>query len=379
MKSRSTLIMLLFLSTTHLYAQRNQTTANFDFLDKSFFKWKQFSFNQPWERLKEICDLEKIDAYSDTYLDFYCGNISSTSKSYLLNNKIYHSFDDIGFDQVILHMKGSTKSAFNNNSIYFIKQESDSVKSNAIYKEILKDLKKKYGDVHTEHMKKNAEDSITGNSVRETLSENYPFPSIEQTKWEGRSNIYMTLCFSKENNFIILSVQEYPTRSLLTSKTNNLFAESEYDETFTTIFKDFEKRNGYKQLKFGLPKATVENMVKLKRPDALRQYAVVNYEYKNWFHIHFDDCNLTFNKNNKLYDVQLSKEGFTNDEYEKFLIEIISLFGEPKKQKDNSNGEYAVWNGKSMTVIVMRPDENSIFVDFECIRLDDSSPSDKLY
>lgn len=145
---------LFFLNCHALYSQLNKPTQELTTLDKSFFKWKDFAFNQPWDKVKDKCGIKKIERYADEYLNFYCGNISDTTKSYLLQSSAYHEFNNIWFDQVVLYISGTTTSSFNYSSLFFIKQFDDSSKANTKYKEILKSFKIKYGNINTEHLEK---------------------------------------------------------------------------------------------------------------------------------------------------------------------------------------------------------------------------------
>ena len=120
--------------------------------------------------------------------------------------------------------------------------------------------------------------------------------------------------------------------------------------------------------------------MKYKDPDILKQYAVTSAEYKNWFYIPFDYCYLMFNKKNQLYDVSLSKDEYSNDDYEQFLKELIEMFGAPTTYKEKSgNSEFTLWKGKNLNFFIMRPQDQSLYVDFNCVGLDDTSPTDKLY
>lgn len=373
---------LILLNIHALYSQRNKPTPELNTLDNTFFRWKEFSFIQPWYKVKKLCDFEKIETYKNEYQNYYCGDISDTTKSYLLQGKAYHEFNNIWFDQVVLRIIGSTTSRFNYSSLYFIKQFNDSIKANLLYKEILQSFKTKYGNSYTKHLeryKKEIVDSMTENTIYAYLNENNPFSAVDETEWNGNSNIHLKLSFIQERNLIILSVSEYPSKSFYINS-RNWFSESDYDEKFTDAFKEFDNKNGYKGLKFGMLKSVVKNIVKYKEPDMLKQYPVVASEYKNWFYIPFDYCYLMFNKKNQLYDVSLSKDEYSNDDYEQFLKELIELFGNPTKYKEKSSeSEFTLWEGKNLNFFIMRPKDKSIYVDFSCVALDDTLPTDKLY
>ena len=383
MKNRFILLVGIFFSSIHLlYSQRTIPTPELSSLDNSFFKWKDFSFNKPWEKVKDKCGIEKIEAYTNDCQTHFCGNISDTTKSYLLQSRDYHEFNDIWFDQVILHLIGSTTSRFNYSSLYFTKQFNDSIKANLAYKEILKLFKTKYGDNYTGHFeryKKEIADSMTENTLYACLNENNPCSAVDETEWNCNRDIHLKLSFIQESNLIILSVSEYPSKSFYPNA-RNWFKESEYDEKFTAAFKEFDAKNGYKGLKFGMLKSATKNIVKYRAPDILKQYSVASIEYKNWFYIPFDYCYLMFNKKNQLYNVSLSKDEYSNADYEQFLKELIELFGNPTTYKDKSGeSEFTLWKGKNLNFLIMRPKDKSIYVDFSCVALDDTSPTDKLY
>lgn len=372
-----------FLLNIHaVCSQQFKQTPEFELLDKTFFKWKGFSFNQPWDKIKKQCALNKIEAYNNEYLDYYCGAITDTRKSYLFQNKLFLEFDNISFDQVVLHIIGSKTSRFNYSSLFFIKEFNDSIKANFEYKVLLQSLNTKYGYSNTtqfEKFKKEIPDSLTRNTERKYLNKKNPFSQVAKTEWNGKAKIHMELIFIQERNLVILSIKEYTSKSFY-SNSRNWFSESEYDEKFTIAFKEFDRKNGYKGLKFGMLKSMAKNIVNYKAPDILKQYEVVTPEYKNWFYIPFDYCHLMFNKKNQLYDVTISKNEYSSDEYDFFLKELLELFGNPTKYREKSeDSELTIWQGRNLNILVMRPKDGSIYVDFNCVKLDDYLPTDKLY
>lgn len=376
------LIFLLSYSFIQVYSQPKTSTPEFLALDNSLFKWKEFSFSRPWEKVKKSCDIEKIETYENDYQNYFCGNISDTTKSYTLDNKNYHEFNSVWFDQVILHIIGSTTSRFNYSSLYFIKQFSNSAQASISYNDILKSFKSKYGNSFTKHLekyKKEIADSVSQNTIYTYLNQSSPFSKVDETEWSGSDNIHMKLSFIEETNLMVLSVKEYASKSF-DINARNWFSESNSDENFSDAFKEFDNKNGYKGLKFGMLKSVVKNIVKYKDPDMLKQYEVATSEYKNWFYIPFDFCYLMFNKKDKLYDVSLSKDEYSNSDYEQFLADLSELFGSPMTYKEkNRNSEYTLWEGRNINFFVMRPNDGSIYVDFNCFGLDDTSPTDKLY
>jgi len=237
MKTKFILIVTLTLSSyfTAIYSQEDKTTADFNLLDKSFFKWKEFSFIQSWENLKKICYLGRIEIYPDEYLNFYCGDISESAKSYFLRNNAYREFNGKIFDKVILHVEGLKNSDVNHSSLYFIKHLNDSISAKFFNEEILKSFKAKYGNRYTNHLEKYKEDVADSINSGEYLNENNPFSAIEETEWQG-NNIYTTLNFIKESNLIIFSVKEYIKSNLLNNSKRNLFFEFEYDENSKRSF-----------------------------------------------------------------------------------------------------------------------------------------------
>jgi len=316
-------------------------------------------------------------------LEFYCGDITDTTKSYLLRNGLYRNFGGIDFDRVILHVNGSRKTKVNYNELSFVKQLTDSLEGETVYAKLLKTLKDSYGEAYTQHLEKFKPGAVAGttNIVRVYLSENNPFYAVEETKWEGYSNIYISLHYMRENNLIILTVNEFVTTGLTNNRARNWFFESEYDENLTSAFKDFDKSNGYKQLKFGQPKSMVKTLVSLKGPNPFKEYEVLNLQYKSWFYIRFDECDVMFNKSNLLYDVSLTQPEFSDEDYQKFLDDLVEMFGPPNRyKKELKTEEYTMWTGKFIKILVLRPNgKMSMFVDFNCPRLDDSSPADKLH
>ncbi len=243
-------------------------------------------------------------------------------------------------------------------------------------------FKIKYGDSYTEHLEKfrqEVADSMSKNSIYPYLDDNVPFSSVDETEWNGNVNIHLKLNFIQERNLIILSVEEYLDK-IFHSNSRNWVFESNYNENFTNAFKEFDNKNGYKRLKFGMQKSAVKNIVKFKDADVLRQYAVTTQEYKNWFYIPFDFCYLMFNKKNELYEVSLSKDEYSDEDYRRFLKELIEMFGTPTTYEEKSgNSEFTLWSGRNIFVTIMRPQDHSLYVYFDCGRLDDSSPTDKLY
>ena len=403
MKSKFIVIVVLtILNSTSLFSQQKKTTNEFHPNDNSFFKWKEFSFIQPWEKLKQICHLEKIVTYTDEYLNYYCGEISETKKSYILRNKIYHEYNGIVYDQVIL-CTNIDNYIYGQGSLYFIKQTKDSVEAKQLYNEILKTLYNKYGNYtyqqtgynreffdsinlnkkNTYTKDENGKETITIGTIGKLLNKDNPFSVVQETLWNKR-NIYLRVYFIKERNLVVLynqDVRPIDERPFDTNHFRSLFKDSEYDERYTDIFKEFDKKYGYKELKFGMPRSSVIKIVKLKDADILKQFLVKNIEYNNWFYIPFEGCYLSFNKKNKLYEVALIKSEYSNDEYDNFLKELVSMFGKPKEYKEKNNGfESSIWRGKYLNVITQCSKDNSdLFVSFYSIDLDDFSPIDKLY
>jgi hypothetical protein len=159
---------------------------------------------------------------------------------------------------------------------------------------------------------------------------------------------------------------------------------SEEFESFKPAFKEFDAKNGYKGLKFGNLKSIIKSKIKLSETDRPREFSLLDRKYKSWFDISFDSIRLIFNKNNQLYQVSLSKTVFENYEYDKFINELISLFGKPnilkeKNEDDIYKTEYTKWCGKNFCLSILYFDDKNIFVDFYCNKLDDSLETDKLY
>ena len=402
MKSKFIVIVVLtILNYSSLFSQQKNPTNEFHPSYNSFFKWKEFSFNQPWEKLKQICHLEKIVTYTDEYLNYYCGKISETKKSYILRNKIYHEYNGIVYDQAILCINIDNY-IYGQGSLYFIKQTKDSVEAKQLYNEILKTLYNKYGNYtyqqtgynreffdsinlnkkNTYFKDENGKEAFTIGTIGQLLNKDNPFSVVQETLW-NKMNIYLRVYFIKERNLIILynqDVRSLAERPFDGNNLRSLFRDSEYDERYTDIFKEFDKKNGYKELKFGMPRSSVIKIVKLKDADILKQYLVKNIEYNNWFYIPFDECNLSFNKKNKLYEVALIKDAFSNDEYDNFLKELVSMFGSPKKFKEKSDKFGSTfWQGKNLNVFIQRPNDGSLYVTFHSSEFNDYSPSDKLY
>lgn len=388
------LFIEFFFSNPQLYSQDNEKTIEFHTLDNSNFKWKEFSFNQPWEKVKTACDLMKIEYYEEEYEQYYIGVISPTNKPYLIQNNIYHEFANIHFNKVILDVKGSANSYFHFNRLYFIKQWENSNDSKYQYTKMLNIFKKKYGNTDTETLTKEWNDTITvetGDSVYKykrnntfstakiNLSDDNPFSIIEQTEWRGSKNICMKLAFMPEENIVILTIEEYPNKSI-PHVDKKWFQESEYNEQFTRVFKEFDSKNGYKNLKFGALKSTIKTLVNLKEDDLVKQSIVTTPQYKNWFYTHFDNCFLKFNKKTQLCDVTLWKTDFSDEDYNKLLKELTELFGKPTKLKYYNNDlEITLWEGRKINLFIMRTNKNGIFVDFNSYLLDDTSISDNLY
>jgi hypothetical protein len=350
----SILIGYLIFIATPIHSQiSSSTTAAFDILDKSNFKWNNFSFDQDFDKLKNECLLIKTNDYPWDYLNIYCGKIDDTSKSYYLRNFNYQKFSDVNFDYVILHLQGCKNYYENYSSLFFLKHLNDSVAATSWYNNILIDFKTKFGNSKTEETE------------------------IEVTRWVGKYNIKMILKYYKVDNLIILSIEQNPFS--VARYRNNLYQNSEYLENFTEDFKKFDKKNSFKGLKFGMPISLVKTIVKVKKPDIHKEYEVLNKEYKEWYYINFDDCFLSFNKKGQLYDVGLDKYEFSDNEFEDFLRDAIRLFGRPNDiERKNGNSVSVRWRGKNFYLAIFR-NENGVGVIFDASDLNDSSPSDKLY
>jgi hypothetical protein len=382
MSIRIIISVILSCSLVVAYSQRNQPALELVTLDKGFFRWKDFSFNEPWNKVKNTCYIEQIQLYRSEYQNYYCGHISDTTKSYTLNNNAYHEFNGFWFDQVILHISGSTTSQYNHNSLHFIKETNDPTQARLLYKKILQSFQLKYGNGNSNHLekyKKEVADSMQPNSTYSYLNDLNPFSIVDATEWRGENNISLKLSLMPEVGLIILSVKEYLTKSLYI-KSRNWFFESNYDERFTNTFKEFDNRKGYKGLKFGMLKSAAKNIVKFKDANIMKEYLVTTQDYRNWFYIPFDYCHLSFNKKGQLFDVTLTKNEYSNYDYEQFIKELIEMFGSPNKHKDRKGDfEYTIWRGKYITFFVMRSQDQSLYVDFNGVGLDDTLPTDKLY
>ena len=348
-------------------------------MDSSYFKWKDFSFIQPFQKINKICGLDKLSSYPENYLDFYCSSISDTNKAYSINNKVYKEFDYINFDRVILNIRQNVIMStveVNRNSLCFIKQLNDPLIAKDTYRQILKSFNLKYGSRATKFQQKNEMPDI---DCAGCLEESCPFSKEEVTTWRGESEIDMYLIYVREKNLILLIVEDNGIKRGWLNK-RSLYEDSEYEENFKAAFKEFDTRKEFKGLKFGTTKVGIKNLVQLET-DNQKGYDIINKEYKNWFDIKFDLCNIGFNKKNQFFTVLLFKSDFTNDDYEKLLSDLTSLFGNPNVFKEmKGNNTWTIWNGKNIDLSIMRPPNDKIIgVRINCFTLDDSSPTDKLY
>jgi len=370
--------LLILITVTNALAQ-TKGNANFLQLDRTLVQWNDFSFAQPWEKLKEACGLIKVESLSPDYLEYYCGEITDTGKSYILTNGFYHQFAGTTFDRVILHLKGHKNSLVNYNQLSFVEQLPDSTQGDRFYGKLLNTLKGKYGVVNTDHLEKEP----IGQPLAEKtyLNDLCPFSAVEETEWEGGNNVHMELRYIKENNLIILAIEEYVETGVINSRARNLFRESEYDETFSEAFKDFDKRNGYKGLKFGQSKLAVKSLASIKGPSADKDYEIITPSYRRWFDMSFDLCNIQFNKHGLLYDLTLLKVEFSDEDYTTFLRDLVELFGPATQFRLVSNASEATrWAGMHIELTVLRNLENrSLYIDFTNSSFDDSSQTDKLY
>jgi hypothetical protein len=240
--------------------------------------------------------------------------------------------------------------------LFFIKHFDDSLSANNKYKSILILFRNKFGN-------------------GKTMA---PFEDIETNVWIGKENITMYLNYNKIENSIVLSIEQ--NASSIIRYRNNLFQESEYSEKFTKYFKEFDNRNGYKGLKFGMQQQQVKTIVKIKGPNILKHYEVLNDVYKEWFYQKFDFCYLSFNTEKRLYDVELEKDVFSDQDYGTFLKEATDLFGTPNEFRSIvGEAEITRWIGNNFYVAIMRLKDGSLGVSLDALDLDDTSPSDKLY
>jgi hypothetical protein len=382
MNGRSFIIAcLLIIKWNGLYSQGTNPNVALDLLDKSHFGWKGFSFGTSWLKVKNLTGLEKIDAYQEDYQNYYCGKITDTAKSYLVNNEEYHEFNGLRFDQVFLHLKGSKITLLNYNELIFIRHPTDSAETTIVYKKLLQSLKRKFGDRLTQHLDKYRQEnsgSDMGKSIHLYLNRANPFSAIDETEWQGYQNVVLRLHYVAEANLIILTVSEYPTKVL--SNPVNWFRDAEYDENFASAFKEFDSRNGYKGLKFGMSREEVKKIIQLKATAIAREYSVITDLYRHWFYVLFDDCSVTFNKRGHLYDVSLLKVSYDDEDYKQLLKSLSDLFGYPTTYREKSgDDEFTLWKGKKLMVIILRPKNGSMSIDFNSPKLDDSSPADALY
>ena len=374
-----TLVTLLISNLSHC-----QRLNSDDFYKMPKFKWNDFSFDQSWDKIKKGTEAEKYLAFDEKLQSFFNMGISDSTKYYKLHDTKYQRMFGLFFSDVILKIE--KKPSYNNegNVLSFFESLPDNSLALNFLKHLEDSLNKKYGlntKKKNQYYKKSAEKTTDQKADgpafdKSYLDESLSYSYIEETNWFFK-NFIINLTYIPEQNFIKLRFRE---NLIYSHSGNRLFFESEYDEKFTTAFKEFDNKNGYKSLKFGMLKSVVKNIVKYKDPDILKQYAVTSAQYKNWFYIPFDYCYLIFNKKNQLYDVSLSKDEYSNADYEQFLKELIELFGNPTTYKDKSgDSEFTLWKGKNLNFFIMRSKGKSIYVDFNCVALDDTSPTDKLY
>src|SRR5579863_2998223 len=120
------LVIAIISNISYIKSQPEYETPALRKLDKTYFGWKGFSFAKPFDKLDSICNFEKITQYPLHYLNFYCGKISDTNKSYYLSNLEYKEFNSISFDYVILNLSGSVQNNFQTSTLTFIKNFDDS-------------------------------------------------------------------------------------------------------------------------------------------------------------------------------------------------------------------------------------------------------------
>lgn len=339
--------------------------------EMSLLKGDFFSGN--WNSTKKYYNVEKIFFAENLITKIILADptleIRKGYKLYSINNFKIRDIANVKFDQAYILVKPSN--TYNKSVFYFIKQADDYINSDSQYLKIKSYLTSKYGNSTNYTSPK--KDAPTETNFPDTTMYLTPIDesSCNLHVWNNKQT-RINLSYYKDIQYLLLSIENKNQNTI------NWFNESEYEEKFTSEFKQFDENNGYKKLKFGMTKTGVKAIVKYQNNDLFKNYKVENNEYIFWFDRRFDNCYLRFNKKNQLFQVSLQKTNQTDEEYEIFLNECIEMFGKPlvKTTKDYTDN---YWIGKNIAIYLTRWKDGETYVIIKNDSLDDSQASDKLY
>ncbi|HCT24186.1 MAG TPA: hypothetical protein DIW54_13025 [Chitinophagaceae bacterium] len=364
------LILLLLISCKSSLAQKHNNNYK-NPREKSLLKGDYFSEN--WNSTKKYFNLEKIFfaenlitkiILTDPTLDLRKGY-----KLYSIKNFRISDIASVKFEQAYILVKPSN--TYNKSVLYFTKQADDYINSDSLYLKIKSYLRSKYGKSTNYTSPK--KDALIETTFSDTTI--YPTPIDESScnlhVWNDKQT-RINLSYYKDIQYLLLSIENKNQNTI------NWYNESEYEENFTSEFKQFDENNGYKKLKFGMTLTAVKSIVKYQNNDLFKNYKIENNDYKFWFDRRFDDCYLRFNKKGLLFQTSLQKTNQTDEEYEIFLNECKEMFGRPMVTFEKKY-TYNYWIGKNISIYLSRWNDGETYVIIKNNSLDDSQASDKLY
>ncbi|MDH7459892.1 hypothetical protein QEG73_01340 [Chitinophagaceae bacterium 26-R-25] len=391
------LCLMLTIGSVLSFAQIQKKAAYSFAHDRTTFKWKEFSYNQSWNSIHHLCQLQRLDHYDESYMSFFLGD-PARMKIYKINNATYKAIDNIQFGDAFIALSGNEAST--SNALFFIKKFDSYQDAKLYYVDALKKLTARYGDGNTEHVTKEADNSQSDlpvsrqfltpanaeyhskstpfNEDQKVLAEECPYQFMEDSEWSN-FEININFSFFPEENLLLMRIYK-PASLEVKSKAIDWLHESNYNEDLTEAFREFDRKASYKDLPLGSTLAYVQSHVKLGPSNDPKTFWVKNYNYRFWYDIEFENCFLQFNKKHQLFCINLETSRFDEEAYNSFISDLSQLFGPPggtfAKDGDTKG---VIYTGKNITIDIMFDDKHVLTVFIMFPKVNDYSPTDKLY
>ncbi|MBX9891797.1 MAG: hypothetical protein K2Y12_05695 [Chitinophagaceae bacterium] len=365
-------LVILFLLISYKTSLAQKLNNNYENpRERSLLKGDYFGGN--WNSTKKHFNAEKIffaeNLITKIILTDPTLEIRKGYKLYSINNFRIRDIANVKFDQAYILVKPSN--TYNKSVFHFIKQADDYINSDSQYLKIKSYLTSKYGK--STNFTSPKKDALTETNFSDTTMYITPIDesSCNLHVWNNKQT-RIKLSYYKDIQYLLFSIENKNQNTI------NWFNESEYEEKFTTEFKQFDENNGYKKLKFGMTTTVVKLIVKYQNNDLSKSYSIENNEYKFWFDRYFDNCYLRFNKKGILFQISLQKTNQTDEEFKIFLNECKEMFGTPMVTLEKRY-TYNYWIGKNISIYLSRWNDGETYVIIKNDSLDDSQASDKLY
>lgn len=164
---------------------------------------------------------------------------------------------------------------------------------------------------------------------------------------------------------------------------------------YTQIFCDYDKKNGFKDIPFGITIEALNKLMPLLVFQKNKMYLPYaendNFKYRNWNNTVFTTVFFEFNKNNQLFKVRLSRdeendtmEAASQITYEEISKKVEKIFGkaQPYKLTDSTTistiGKIRGWEGNNIEIIMKKRNKNNITVNIYSKKYDIDKEVDDL-